>query len=360
MGQSFSNSIRQWSVDDLGLSARLTRRLHTRGIRTVVELQRAAQRDARHRPLPPRVAKTVSGALQLCAELDATPPPPCSLDRVMTLLLSARTEEVITLRHALRASEQRTPPGPMSLEEIGRQFEMSRERIRQLEVEALTALASPLAQECLSPLREEYRRFLEQRGGSVAGTEIETGFRSALLGRHAAGPVLRFFSDLSDWSTVRPGMHSLLPPELLDTLHGEACEALGAVAGPCPLEPLVARLRLPAGLAVGAATRAIRLMLELSRDVSATDDGRFFMGKTGVAVLLEEVLRMSGPLEPGALYEALNRRLLPGSRKSRPFVRSLLRSNRSFVLRTDRHYTLRQGREPAAGNENHHPAASGN
>jgi RNA polymerase sigma factor (sigma-70 family) len=65
--------------------------------------------------------------------------------RLASLLstLTAREQEVLRLRFGMDGAE------PLTLEQIGRRLSLSRERIRQIEVEALAKLRIPAAAEQL-------------------------------------------------------------------------------------------------------------------------------------------------------------------------------------------------------------------
>jgi len=57
--------------------------------------------------------------------------------RKSLLRLDAREREVLCLRFGLSAEQ------PLTLEEVGKRFELTRERIRQIEAKALTKLRHP-------------------------------------------------------------------------------------------------------------------------------------------------------------------------------------------------------------------------
>jgi RNA polymerase primary sigma factor len=69
------------------------------------------------------------------------------LERALSTLTS-REAEILRLRFGLGEGSERT------LEEVGRRFHVTRERIRQIEVRALQKLRSPLADRDLESLGE--------------------------------------------------------------------------------------------------------------------------------------------------------------------------------------------------------------
>ena len=101
--------------------------------RTVVSLEAPVGREAQATlgELVPAEAPELAEELHLSLRADALH---AALERAVRVL-PEREREVVRLRYGIDGGE------PMTLEEIGRRFGLTRERIRQIEVEALKRLA---------------------------------------------------------------------------------------------------------------------------------------------------------------------------------------------------------------------------
>ena len=79
-------------------------------------------------------------------------------------ILGERERDVIVLRYGLYGSE------PKTLDEIGRGLGVSRERVRQLETEALKCLARPRETELLGREPSGLRQDLERQAWRAAAS----------------------------------------------------------------------------------------------------------------------------------------------------------------------------------------------
>ncbi len=106
-------------------------------------------------------------------------------------LSGRRMRDVLEKRFGLRASAQKT------LEAIGREYKITRERVRQIEAEALRHVRAVVKNPEYQEITEAFRRSLDNQGGMVAKAEL---LESVSGGRESAHAL--FFLG------VAPGIHA--------------------------------------------------------------------------------------------------------------------------------------------------------
>lgn len=153
--------------------------------------------------------------------------------------LSPREREVIQLRFGLGKN-----PEPQTLEAIGQQYKITRERVRQIEASALRKLRQAEEREGLvAPLSAVSRRVLEQHGGLIPedmGLEQILGRQASIREQRAAALMLvdklvdeierlRYRDDLhASWRLAATPWDFI--EATLDALHG-VIEKLGEPKG---------------------------------------------------------------------------------------------------------------------------------
>jgi hypothetical protein len=322
---------------------RVAARFARHGIRTVEDLQRALESARRGRRAPIRTPELVGRILKLCRELLEIEQPRFSLGQVLGTFLSRRSIEILVLRYGLKDEAGAPSRTRTSLEVIGKQFGLSRERVRQLESESRKALSSRLALACLEGLRQCFQQCLHDHGSTLSADELRRVMDAALLDGHDPAAVLLLFCDLAAWATAGRGWFSLLPMEEIDAIRREANRTVEAGRGLTPLAQIVERLSCQIAGERSCLGQTARVLLEHSRDVSATVDGKYFRGERGLVELVEQGLRATGPALLDALWREVNSRLLPGSRETRRSVREAVHASRLCQMLKDQRYALRQG-----------------
>lgn len=110
--------------------------------------------------------------------VSALPDPKASVKRLLASL-GERSREVLVRRYGLVANTQ-----PETLESIGGTFGVTRERVRQIEAHALTAIRESAAYEKELPLFEKLKQHVSDLGGVVSEEELLQTFGSDVLVRH--------------------------------------------------------------------------------------------------------------------------------------------------------------------------------
>jgi RNA polymerase sigma factor (sigma-70 family) len=118
-----------------------------------------------------------------------------SLDALVENWLSVlrrRQQQIIRLRYGLQSEE-------LTLQEIGDRLNITRERVRQLQKQALRRLRSPEARDSIRALRRSLVYWVEKAGGLVSEAELEEmiGQEMAIGDTNPAG-VTRLLADLDD------------------------------------------------------------------------------------------------------------------------------------------------------------------
>jgi hypothetical protein len=227
------------------------------------------------------------------------------LDQALGTLLNADEQNVLTMRYGL----DRVSPGVsrtyFRLEEIGRASGRTRERIRQVESNALAALRTPFAAAVLAPFRERIEACLRERDGAAAPAELEQEAGLVPPARLHAASVALLFADLGHGPLrFHRGIFLLGDPCEADRELEAAARRLAEAGEPLPVE------RMARGSA-----RRLRLLLEYREGVLVTRDGRAILRRSkAFDRFLEECIdTLPHPARYAAVADACNRLLKPPS-----------------------------------------------
>lgn len=340
-------TIDQWTLAESGLPVRVCNSMRAAGVLRVGELRRWSDAEIlRLRSLGHISLGHIHDFFALCHRIEKGEQAFENIKEVLDIFLDEDEFAVISSRYGFQRESLRVSRKCMTLEEIGRQADKTRERIRQIEATAKHKLSSRLGSVCLQPFYDYFRSILESLGQTAPSAQITPLADRMITAGYNPGGVLLLLCDLAPTRlTFYNQFFSLLPGPKLQDLERQALAALERWTAPVPLEDVLQALSrdTPAGFSESL-RKTVMVLLEHHARVAATVDRRYFLYDRGMPAFLEEVMRgLSLPAHFRAITQAVNDRLLPGSRKGAGYILEALNAHPG-CSRSDRGlYTLRAG-----------------
>lgn len=323
-----------WPLAESGLPRRLIHSASRRGLRRVGELRALTEGSRlRLRHVGEKTTEQVRAYFRLCRQLEEGRLRFRAMDELLHYFLDPTEYEVLAARFGFRSERLDSTPEGTTLQAVGRKLKVTRQRVLQIQGEAMENLASRPAVVLWQPLIAEFKRELARRGHLVPGAALHSLQGKPPAGKLHPAAALRCLGELFPgiFACFRD-LFSILPEPTLRAAETELVAVLNAAAQPLGLEPLLARTA--AFCNEGAAfprAEVVARLLERCPAVATTRDRRYFTYERGAARWLADVLREAGrPLRYGPLARAFNAGLQPACHRGRGFLVELVRRQPGF------------------------------
>ena len=335
------DAVAKWPLSECGLPPRFVRSLAAMHLRNVRELR--AARESKLRGIGPRSMRTVDALLQLCDETQSGAIQKLDSGQILARLLPGRSCEVLALRYGLKSEFTPNSNACVTLHEAGLRLGIVRERVRQLEAEAKRILGARPARASMALLRLQFEDCIATCGGIADGDEVCARFpRDAML-EYQPVAFLRLCCDCQGWFTFHRGLFSRFSAHLLREAETLALREVGAAQTLLTIRDLARRIPWPSPLTASAQERILTCLLPRVPGLGVTLRGEVFPAGDGLANLIAAYLDAHGPSDADTLFKGINASLVPGGRRSKQAILSVLRRTPRFVALPDGRYGCKAG-----------------
>ncbi len=334
-----------WLVSDAGLPPRVVNACRRQGIKTIASLRKQPSDTLlQMRSFGNRSLTDVADFFKFCDRLERGRVRFDSAEALLIHFLDPTAIEILTERYALQDSESIVASGA-TLDAIGRQFGLTRERVRQQVVAIHNELKTQLAQTCLAPLLEWYDHFLRKRDGVASGTDLDAVPFRRWLGNYNPCRLLQLLTELQSSIVLHGSLFSLLPVTVLEQIEKTAVRYLLRHPKPQRLSDVISEFEEQGWFSKqrGYSPQLVVQVMENSTMIGATLDGHFFLFPEGMIYLLATLVsEFPGSVRLKALAERYNEEVKPPSRRSENYIMDLLTRSPIFVRGRDGTYRLRK------------------
>lgn len=331
----------QWPVEGSGLPVRVINGVRSAGIDTIGALRVKPDTELLALRSIGRISiRDVQRFFELADRIEQGKQVFLTVQEIFDLFLDAEEMAVLARRYGLMRSEPAASRNFMTLQEIGNELDLTRERIRQVEAVSLANLKSRMAQLCLQPFYVYVRAFLRSRSGlATCKDAMDLDEQSWLAGYHPC-PILLLLHDICpSHYTYASDCFSLWSQSDLATAASLILQRLQTAETPISLDALHASLAsdLP-----GWSAQALGKWADHIPTVAATQDQRYFLfPQAGPAFLTEILTDTERPAHYRTIAQLMNDQLKPHARKGNGFVLKQLARDGRFVKAERGHYDLR-------------------
>lgn len=262
-----------------------------------------------------------------------------SIQEVFDLFLDREEMGVLGRRYGLMRQDRKASRNFMTLQEIGNELDLTRERIRQVEKTARQQLLSRLALHCLQPFYLYVTAFIRSRAYVVTGTDVHDLSGQSWLAGYNPSSILLLLHDLAPAQfTFLNGVFSLLPAEELDQVKDQARAYLEQERKPIGVAALCTMLDLHDER--WSASGLGKWLAHCPSLTLATDD-RIFDLKHGTEAFLSELLKTSDdPLHFRELTQRFNEHIVTDQKCGSGFVLKILNQSDRFEKTSRGYYRL--------------------
>ena len=326
-----------WTIRESGLPTRVVNGARLAHMATVGQLREKTTAELITLRAIGRISvRDIQRFFDICNRIEKGTLVFITIQEVFDLFLDKEEMDILTRRYGLLRTEHQASRNFMTLQEVGNELQLTRERIRQVESIALTNLKSRLAACCLQPFYLYLRAFIGSRNKAITCQDIADLEGQSWLAGYNPCPILLLLHDLDPSQyTEYNGVFSLLPLNVLRRAEANAQATLEQQARPVNLDELVRTVDNPDGAWTAA---ALSKLLDHCDKVAATTDGRYFLFAQGSEAFLKELMSQTErPVHYRSLTALFNERLKPACRKGNGYILKLLNASSQFV-KTDRGY----------------------
>ncbi len=337
--------IDDWPVKEAGLPPRIVNACRRHGIDTVSALRALPDEDLmRMRSLGNRSLAEVQDFFGFCRQLERGRVRFESAPALLQSFLPETSLAMLIERYALRTRGGFLTPGA-TLDAIGQQFGLTRERVRQQIAGIHTELGTRLAQTCLTPLVSWYADFMRTRDGVADTEDLEAvPFRKWLKGINPCRFLL-LLTELQSTIILRGNLFTILAPEILEDIEKIAIRYLHRYPKPQRLSDVIAAFEEKGWFRQWPQfqPRLVMKTIENSRLIGATQEDYYFLFPEGaVYVLATLISEFPRPVRSRVLINRFNEEVKPVSRRDEAYLTELLTRSSIFVRGRDRTYRLRK------------------
>jgi hypothetical protein len=322
--------IDRWPLEKAGLPARVVHSATAAGWKTVGNLR---QRGPVEWASLHAVGRTSVAALQAyfqrCRDLQNGQLHFFNITEALDSVLEGESLDVLRARYGFLREDGRIDRRYMTLQEIGNQLHVTRERIRQVEHTAFERLRGHMAQASLAPFYDYICAFLRRHHGIADSAQIDQLNGQFWLDGYLAGPILLLLHDVNPtpyhWHNE---LFSLYPVATLEAIGDHALQILRQGDQPvCTLDDLTAALQKQVPT---LKKLALQRILHHHADIIGTTDQRYADWQCGAEVLLMEYVPPDTPEHFRTLTDILNRHLHPRSQRGSGLLLRLLNKSTRF------------------------------
>ncbi len=333
------NVVDSWFIESAGLPARVVHCASEAGLKTIGELRAVPERQLRtFRSLGRISVQHIRQFFKLCQEAEEGRLRFESLENILRLFLEDDEYRVLIARYGMNLEKPLVTRSTVTLQEVGRAEGKTRERIRQIQDNALTRLNSALPRLCLQPVLDEGLRLLEKYQEVITASDLVSEQNPVLFSGHNPCGVFLLLCDIQSSPIHSVGeFFASKPPEAITRLLKDSLSVLAEARRPMAKREIMERLASAEAFPTPEqACRAATVALDHEPLAGGTLDGRFFHFERGFEAFLLEVMKhLPLPVHYRTLTQALNERLKPRSGKGAGFVLEALNAS-SACARADR------------------------
>ena len=329
-----------WPIERSGLPARVVNSARAVGLASVGALRaKDAHALVDMRSIGRVSVREVARFFKLCGQIERGELVFITIQQVFDLFLDGEELNVLTKRFGLFRPDARAARNYMTLQEIGNELSLTRERIRQVEQIVFANLSTRLAQLCLQPFYLYLKAFIDSRERVVEPEDLmDLAGQSWLAGYNPCSITLLLQLVQPEQFTEHHGLFSTYTPEQLNAVHQACLGCLRERGDPVGL----ADLPTGPGPGGGLLSRvALGKLMDHGPGVAATLDDRYFLFQVGTdRFLREQMLQMERPVHYRTLARQFNQRLKPHCRKGNGFILQVLNGSELFVKTERAFYDL--------------------
>ena len=240
-----------------------------------------------------------------------------SVQEVFDIFLDRPEQDILFARYGLDRALMEASRQAVTLQEIGSQVGITRERVRQVEETGLTKLRSHLARACLQPFTDSANQQAKESDGVLTCKDLARGAHDPIYGGHNPCGVVLLLHDTGEIGlSFYNGFFSTLPTPVLEAAEKGLRNAMEKDPAPGSAHHF----------AEGQASeftsdRVLEALLGHAEYVAATLDGRFFPYHPGVQGYVVELLRNTErPAHYRLITEMYNERVEARCRKGAGFI----------------------------------------
>jgi len=326
-----------WTIRESGLPTRVVNGSRLARIETIGQLrQKSSEELIALRAIGRISVRDIQRFFDLCKRIEDGTLVFLTIQEVFDLFMDREEMDILARRYGLMRTDLKVSRNFMTLQEIGNELQLTRERIRQVEKIALCNLRSRLASHCLQPFYLYLNAFINSRARVITCEDARDLADQSWLSDYDPCSILLLLHDLSpDRYTEYHGIFSTFSLEVLRTAEAGALAFLAGQDAPVKLTDIVRALEGPIG---AWAPAALGKLLDHCDKVAATMDARYFLFTKGSEAFLLELLNQSErPAHYRTLTTLFNDSLKPACRKGNGYILKLLNASQRFV-KTERGY----------------------
>ncbi len=329
--------IDSWPVRGSGLPTRVVNGARLAGIQTVGQLRQKDNEELISLRAIGRISvRDIERFFDLCRRMEDGTLVFITIQEVFDLFLDGEEMDILARRYGLLRTDYQASRNFMTLQEIGNELQLTRERIRQVEKIARSNLESRLAACCLQPFQLYLTAFINSRDKVASCDDARDLEGQSWLSGYNPCSILLLLHDLNPEAYAEyRGLFSTFPAELLQRVKAAALDQLEQQGRPVPCGEVLRALNGPAASWTSA---ALGKLLDHTEQVAAVRDGRYFLPAGASEVFLRELAEeVQRPIHYRALAARFNERLKPASRRGSGYILKLLNASPLFV-KADRGY----------------------
>lgn len=332
--------INGWTIQESGLPARVVNSAHGANLSTISQLRdKSALELTAMRSIGRVSVRDIRRFFNLCRKMEEGTLVFITIQEVFDLFLDQEEMDILARRYGLMRPDAQASRKYMTLQEIGNELQLTRERIRQVINIALSNLRKRLATRCLQPFNLYLRAFIDSRG-KVASCEDARDLegQSWLAGYNPCSMLLLLHDLNPDAYAERHGTFSTFSPDALQRVEQRVLAFLRDRGKPTALPDIVAALDDPDG---AWSETALVTLLDHIHAVAGSTDGRYFLFATGQDLFLAELFRdAERPAHYRTLTALFNDHLKAPCRKGSGYVLKLLNASTRFIKAERGYYDL--------------------
>ncbi len=339
-------AIDAWPLTDAGLPLRVANACKRHNLKTIAELRSTPAVDLMQiRSFGWRSLDDVESFFKFCSNLERGRIRFDACPILMSHLLDRKALSMLEARYSLKDNDVPGLARGRTLDSIGRELGLTRERVRQQLLKIHRRLQSCLAHACLAPLVKWYADFMLARDGIIGPDELaDVPFKRWLDGYNPCH-LLQLLVKLQPPIMLRGGMFSLVSPETVNEIEKTAVLYLHRYPKPQRLSDVIAEFEEKGWFRKDPrhTPQMVIKVLELSNAIGATRDDFYFLFPEGAVYLLATLTsEFPHPVRRRALVKRFNEEVKPLSRRTDAYITKLLTRSPVFVRGRDGTYRLRK------------------
>lgn len=275
--------IDSWKIADSGLSERVVNCAEREGLRTVGELRQVDKELLLSwRSFGVGSLKEVESFFDDCGDLEGGGPKFDDIHAVFMQILSQREIFVLVKRYGLERREPEVSRRYYKLQQIANRCDLTRERVRQIESQALERLSSRLSMAFLRPFCDQIIDRIDAGGGLLACDNL-CRWRTGIFRKYSPSAITFLLSDLPACGfRYERGVFTTHGDSELKDVHLRLLDELKRAAKPIPLRELAS--------IIASGEEEVFSILSGLKGLILTKDGRLVYSQSSLEAFFYELL----------------------------------------------------------------------